>query len=528
MKLRFLILMAVMLAILLDALPVVADDADSNPTQIPPAASEADLSTRLECLAKTIKWFDWGDFLYDRLAPDLRYDSKTEVNSKRQLSELLNSRENPQWLESLLSHKNARVRTLAMAALFARDEPAWLPQIAKLANDKAKTFPAPEMHGPGPEPPGKEPKALPQTVGSIATSMMTFYLKPAGYSYGVGGDGDEPGFTDYWGKRGTRTHCASWFLVKLQRASTGSSSVPKDRIPRIREIRRQIDILPPADAAMLLLYLRDEIRDGDVAKEFASHADLVRACEVLGRERLLAIVSRQPPTDDPDLQPRSHGMFLYHSLCEFILEHGVGLLKREDAETLLARETWERDDLKRGNSDPMISPMWAIAAAQLDRAQTATILQKAMIRFGDDGGFNWEARSALAGAMWKQCGEAEAKNILDWFYGESSQHRATARSWFLQACADDDRTLFRKIIQNDRFPELDWESTWVLVSIVNKWVKVPLVSSDELRDLQHPTGMQHYDFDKRKAAEQYPKESELVEKTRSDWRAKLKASLSDW
>ena len=526
MKLRFLILMAVMLAILLDAMPVVADDADSNPTQIPPATSEADLCTRLECSAKTIKWFDWGDFLYDRLAPDLRYDSKTEVNSKRQLSELVNSRENPLWLESLLSHKNPRVRTLAMAALFARDEPVWLPQIAKLAGDNAKTFPSPGIRSPRGEPPGKEPKTEPLTVGMVATSMMKFYLEPAGYYYGVAGDRDDPGFTDYWEKRGTRTHCASWFLVKLQRASTGSSPVPKDRIPRIREIRRQIDALPPAEAAMVLLYLRPEIRDEDVAKEFASQADLVRACEVLGRKRLLAIVSRKPPTDDPDLQPRSNGNFLYKSMCGFILGHGVSLLKKEDAETLLACEAWERDHLKHRITDPMISPMWAIAAAKLDREHASQLLHEAMARF--NGRYDWEARQGLAVALWNQCGEAEAKNILDWFYGESSQSRATARTWFLEACADGDRTLFRKIIQDDRFSELDWASTWVLVRIVNKWVKVPLVSDNELRGLWHPLGLQHYDFDKRKAAEQHPKESELVEKTLSDWRAKLKASLSDW
>jgi hypothetical protein len=46
-------------------------------------------------------------------------------------------------LVDLLQHKNPRVRTLALAALFAREDPQLLPPIAALVTDKAETFPAP-------------------------------------------------------------------------------------------------------------------------------------------------------------------------------------------------------------------------------------------------------------------------------------------------------------------------------------------------------------------------------------------------
>ena len=58
----------------------------------------------------------------------------------------------------------------------------------------------------------------------------------------------------------------------------------------------------------------------------------------------------------------------------FVLQHATALLRSADAPALLEQERWERDYQKHGITDPMISPWWAIAAAQFDDRAAPSIL----------------------------------------------------------------------------------------------------------------------------------------------------------
>src|SRR5262249_2608479 len=138
-------------------------------------------------------------------------------------------------LVALLEHGNPRVRTLAAAALSARGDPKLLPHLVALANDRAETFPEP---APSAVPvdlvnPKKGPTRQKRTVGERVSLMVQEYLSPAGYHYGVGGAGGNPGFDDYWAKRKDRAYCASWFAVALNRASFATSPTPKERVGAI-------------------------------------------------------------------------------------------------------------------------------------------------------------------------------------------------------------------------------------------------------------------------------------------------------
>ena len=85
-----------------------------------------------------------------------------------------------------------------------------------------------------------------QSVGEIA-SWFTSFCSP-----------------DAWKEEQQRGYSAAWFRFKLQRASQGSSPLRPDRISRIRDVRRQVDLVPQPDRAWILLSLpSDAFSDPD-------------------------------------------------------------------------------------------------------------------------------------------------------------------------------------------------------------------------------------------------------------------------
>src|SRR5690606_13509949 len=137
-----------------------------------------------------------------------------------------------------------KVRSLAVVALFDTEDPRILPDLVALADDEALTFPRPQQYAALSLPPKPSPPLLPQTVGEIASDAVDFYLKAAGYGYGIDGSRNNPGFEHYWKLRRDRDWCTSWFAVRFRRAARGNAPLPTDRAERVREVRRQIDELP--------------------------------------------------------------------------------------------------------------------------------------------------------------------------------------------------------------------------------------------------------------------------------------------
>ena len=94
----------------------------------------------------------------------------------------------------LTDHPDSRVRSLALACLFAKWDPRLLPFLFKLVDDPAPTFPA-HMPVANLVPPSTLFSRIPQTaqtVGSVAEDMISVYLKKAGYLYGSHGSGARP------------------------------------------------------------------------------------------------------------------------------------------------------------------------------------------------------------------------------------------------------------------------------------------------------------------------------------------------
>lgn len=305
------------------------------------------MATEMPYLAIESVLFDRRDHFFKVADPQ---DRDTHFRILKQATETKYSKEE---LLKLLNHSDAKVRTLAMVALFDRNDPTVLPVLVELSNDEAATF---DGHGKLSEGwlkyTGIGPPQKSQTVGYIAKKMVAFYMERAGYYYGIKHP-TEAGFEKYWNDRKNRTFCASWFAVQLARASQSTS---------IRELRQKIDALPPDDSPWVLLWLYKEDMGG---AELVTEQELVLACQRVGPDKLIQLLQNKNPSNDPDLNPRFNNNWHFTCMMDFVLTHAVQLLRREDSEKLLECEAYQRDYYKNGLGDPNLTPMWKIAAAQL-------------------------------------------------------------------------------------------------------------------------------------------------------------------
>src|SRR5262249_33805416 len=138
-------------------------------------------------------------------------------------------------LVSLLKHQEPKVRTLALGALYLREDPRVLPHIAELVADKESTVPDLQILRAGPIL-KHDDDLLPQdyhkqSVGRVAEMLLKSWIGAAGY--------EVKDFSAYWEARKDRKFCASWFLARLYRAGQATSAFDEKRAPLIRAIRKE-------------------------------------------------------------------------------------------------------------------------------------------------------------------------------------------------------------------------------------------------------------------------------------------------
>ena len=483
-------------------------------------------------MASKTPYLSVSSVLYDRprymFAVANPNDEKLHRSTLKQIA-------NPQYskkvLLDLLKHSDAKVRTLAMAALFTREDPTVLPAIVALAGDTARAFDGhPQLSKSWLKATGIGPPKRVQTVGDIAKKMVSFYMKRAGYHYGIRPK-TIPGFDDYWNARRARSYCASWFAVRLARARqhTIPTSAPANRVYKIHAVRESIDRLPPDDRTWTLLWLHSEVGSDALVSE----KELVEFCKKLGPDKLLLMLQRKIPTKDPDMQPRNNsGNWRYKCMSTFVFRHAGVLLRPEHAEKLLACERWERDYQKHGITDPMITTGWAIGAAHLQPQKAVQILRAAYLRF--QGEYDAPKRSHLCVALWRVGGESQAPFLVNWYYQEkpspgSVPNSRTAFIWAVsQTKEPSGRKMIARIVRDKRFSQIDWQSLEAIVVAVNGWLAKPIVSKNEIRDAWHPFGQGSFYRAQKRAERKYPKETKELLLTLKRWRENVRKSMPQW
>src|SRR5262249_3294445 len=133
-------------------------------------------------------------------------------------------------------------------------------------------------------------------------------------------------FDTYWAQRANRPRCASWFLVRMRRATRRTSPLLSEYVGDVRRVLTQIEALPPVERAWTLLYVR-----GDQAQlqGLVPDAELVAALKNVGPDAIVAFLRRGLPTDDPDIRA---GATYPGSMTGLVLGHAPELLRSSDAD----------------------------------------------------------------------------------------------------------------------------------------------------------------------------------------------------
>lgn len=440
-----------------------------------------DLRPKFEAWSRELTFFPRSDFIYDRPFHIQGMDRDKLQAWARCRADLRAARDRLPELIELLDHLDPRVRTLALAALFDREDPTVLPNLARLMGDLSISFPEAVYNSGSGTVEFRE-----QTVAQTAHGMVTFWV--------ISTHHPSTDFAAYWQEGKGCPSRSAWFEARLSRAEGGITPFQKERADRVRAVRQAVDNLPLPARDWTLLWLAS-YRPPDKRAAFAKEEELFAAAKRLGPELLLRLVQGREVCADPELTADAIRLPRRAHLVGWVLGHARFFLAAEDASIVLAAEK------------VFPTPACAIAAAELQPKNAATWLRQAQTRFtsGDQG--------KLAAALWRICGEAEIDHLVKWFYSVKvpEMSRSEGQYLFLEQVAgahtSANRRLLGRLISDPRLESLEERSLLELALAVNRSAKTPVLSTQDLY-LREP--------------------SEKVESRLARWRAALRKGVAAW
>jgi hypothetical protein len=452
----------------------------------------AEVQRQMEAATKIYSHFATGHIIANR-SSERQWPEKMIAQQVKLLSELRNWSKQPLSLRELVSHPDPKVRTLVLGALYIREDPHELPLIASLSKDKAATFKhAHDCLSSGGFNGDLALIETPQRVRDVARAMLAPYLRSANVD-------ENTKFAKYWNERKNRESCASWFLVKVMRATRNTTLRPEFRAD-IQAVLKPVKALPPKERAWTQVFLRcmsfTNI-DPDLSDE-----ECVAALKEIGPDQLVAFLNRERVVDDPDLCfdvldiPSGR---VYSWMAHFILHRAPQLLRPQDAPALLEIEEFQR----KTNSKTLLgtSPVWAGAAAELisirDVASANQTIAAALERFPLSHTLGGRYQAKLMLSLWRINGAKRKQKIADWLYlaqakvvaekSDESNHGAIDLLRGIVAAVrsntkqrPDIEQLMTVIVNDPRFDQADWPMMKSLLEIASDGLAEPLVSQTEI------------------------------------------------
>ena len=392
-------------------------------------------------------------------------------------------------LATLLKHSDPKVRTLALGALFQREDGRDLPLLAGLIDDPAISFT--NLHESmsqmcGPRPITEVENA--QTVGQVAREMLAYWGVPRngrpvrmGYDNGFEAGITSNDFAAYWQKYAGCNYSARWFAVRMKRATRETDPFQPGYRADIDRVISDMRTLPAPDGLWIQLYV---LAPGNqFTRGLIPDDALIAVAKGLGPDALLRFLQRKPVSADPDLQlDKDDGLFV--GMCNFILDHADKLLRPEDCDALLACQ------YVMHNSGG-VNPAWFIGASLVQPARAHEILHDALAH---ETRTYETAAGELAGGLWRIRGPAEMDFLVNWFYtvlpnAREPWHQPVAFLWAVERAArPDTKQLMAALVNDSRFDHTDWATLVEILKIANTGRATPLVASSDIYDAQ-PNGL---------------------------------------
>ena len=459
--------------------------ASSTPNQDP-------LRVQVSAIASHLTHFATHAIVVNRLLDEREIPSGLVAEQAQLLRDLYDLSGHPEELHRLIGDPDPRIRTIALGALFVCENPQELPYIASLVGDHAATFL--DLHDSMNQAPGVRPLSeleAPQTVGQVASALIQFYLEAAHERSAVHANGYPmreadltTGFDRYWAERKGRSHCASWFLVKLERATRETGPVQPQYEEDIERVLAQIQGLPSPDREWTFLYaLFGALPPGpDYA---VSETALVYVAKAIGPDDLMKFLLLQPFSTDPDLRftqvdPRGEVLF---PITAFILHHAPQLLQAGDAPALRANASNNPQRFQGSISLWIAASDWLLAIENPTRG-AAQLKADFSLFPPTDHPWSQTNQMPLAVILWRMAGAGDKKFLVDWFYGLSPRQEPSLGQDFLRSvdayARPDTPDLLTAIVADPRFDNTNWSVLAQLLESAGGSRNTPLVPSEEI------------------------------------------------
>ncbi len=416
------------------------------------------------------------------------------VEQAQLLGNLKDLSRSPDELRRLLKDINPRVRTIALGALFVREDPRDLPFIAELIGDQASTIP--DLHNSMRSNVAFVPRLdseleSAQTVGQVASAMIQLYLEATrtewvvrANSYPIHEAELSSAFDRYWAERKDRAHCASWFLVKLERATRETEPLQPQYRADVNVVLAQIDALPSPDREWTLLYaLSGETLPG--SEYVVSDGVLLHTAKAIGPDALMKFLQLTPFSTDPDLrftQADARGE-VFFPVAGFVLNHAPQLLRPSDSAVLRAIAFNNPQHFQGSSSLWIAASDWLLGSE--NTAKGAAQLKADFALFPQTTSpWSQGPQMPLAVDLWRLRGAGEKKFLVDWFYGLSPRQNPSLGEEFLRSVDGDARLdspeLFAAIVADPRFDSTNWSVLSQLLESAGGGFSTPLVPTTQI------------------------------------------------
>jgi hypothetical protein len=449
---------------------------------------------RVNTIAGQLTHFATGAIVKNRPLWAMEIPPELLAEQARLLGDLKDLSRSPDELHRLLKDPNPRIRTIALGALFVREDPRDLPFIAELIGDHAPTIP--DLHNSMRASMTIDPRLsieleTAQTVGQVASAMIQFYLEATRAQWVVRANGYpiqkaelSSAFDRYWAERKDRARCASWFLVKLERATRETEPLQPQYRTDVNAVLAQIDALQSPDREWTLLYaLSGETLPG--SEYVVTDGVPLHAAHAIGPDDLMKFLQLTPFSTDPDLRftqadPRGEVFF---PISEFILNHAPQLLRPSDSAVLRAIAFNNPQHFRGSTSLWIAASDWLLG---IENPAKGTAQLKADFALFPQTTSPWSQREQmpLAVDLWRLRGTGEKKFLVDWFYGLSPRQNPSLGQEFVRTVEADARRdtpdLFAAIVADPRFDSTNWSVLAQLLESAGGGISTPLVPATEI------------------------------------------------
>ena len=458
--------------------------------------------------------------------------------SKRIVRKLSTHRWDETDLIALLDHPDAKVRTLAAAALITTDNPNNVLPLAKLLRDDSPTFPSPpyfresahHTHG----------ELFRQTVAHVVIEFVRPYM-PDTFVFDALLNRKASVVADFKRHFSTRESPAAIcqdFEIWRRRAWGEATDSLEEYNERLHRIRDRLINIPMPDRAWYAMAIGGSHSDiYQRQQQLLSDESIVELARNLGHEKLIRAVTLQVEAPEMFLQPVPSGSPRQNleerhlrAIRNFILRHAKELLRTDDANQLIDLAAKELQ-LDGG----MLGSQLTIAAAELQPDRAIEIVHNAHNVLFETR--SWPHSDELAITLWKKGGISQRDVIIDWFYHQSGIPIIPSKSirYFLMNIDNiskpDGKILIASIIKDPRLETLDWETTKTLVGILNRRLNPPWIKPNDVDSLEakyQKSGLESVLQEGNYLGTGLPQESKLFVPTIPQWHARLRERVSEY